>query len=384
MITYDSVAGKTRLLILILGSGFGAVLVVTSILVLFILTRKRMKNTVNNKNIELFMKQHGDLAPRRYKYLELKKMTKSFNDELGQGGYGHVYKAKSTLDGRLMAVKVLNKSKNHGEEFLNEVASISRTSHVNIVTLLGFCIEGSKRALVYEFMPNGSLDKFIAGKTSFSEAEWEKLFEIAVGVARGLEYLHRGCQMQILHLDIKPHNILLDKDFNPKISDFGLAKLRPNRASITSMLGARGTVGYIAPEVFCRNYGKVSHKSDVYSYGMMVLDIVGEKGNSDPGTHDRTSELYFPHWIYKHLDQWKGERGIDDVTEDDDWRWTKRKLTIVGLWCIQTDPNDRPSMGKVVEMLEGKHESLLIPPKPYLSSPTTLLPHDSFSESSSI
>ncbi|KAI3467060.1 hypothetical protein Pfo_023723 [Paulownia fortunei] len=336
------------------------------------------------QDIELFLKDHGNLAPSRYKYSDLKKMTKSFSVNLGKGGYGSVYKGK-LLDGRLVAVKMLNESKGNGEEFMNEVASISRTSHINIVTLLGFCFEGSKRALIYDFMPNGSLEKFIHN-TASSLAEgglgWQKLFEIALGIARGLQYLHQGCNTRILHFDIKPHNILLDKDFNPKISDFGLAKLCPNRSSIVSMLVARGTIGYIAPEVFCRNFGEVSHKSDVYSYGMMVLEIAGGRKNIDPRDVDQTSEIYFPQYIYKQLEM-DAERGasLDGIVNDNESQFAKRKLIIVGLWCIQTDPKDRPSMSKVVEMLEGKLESLQVPPKPYLSSPPRSAPNFSTSES---
>ncbi|KAK6157648.1 hypothetical protein DH2020_011896 [Rehmannia glutinosa] len=240
------------------------------------LLRLRKPKTGKEQNIEIFLKNHGNLAPRRYKYSDLKKMTNSFTGNLGKGGYGSVYKGKLP-DGRLVAVKILNESNGNGEEFMNEVASISRTSHINVATLLGFCSDGSKRALVYDFMPNGSLEMYVKTAASSSSVglECEKLFEIALGIARGLEYLHQGCNTRILHLDIKPHNILLDETFNPKISDFGLAKLCPNRSSIVSMLVARGTIGYIAPEVFCWNFGEVSYKSDVYSYGMMVLEIGG-------------------------------------------------------------------------------------------------------------
>ncbi|KAL2509672.1 Protein kinase superfamily protein [Forsythia ovata] len=201
--------------------------------------------TQNHKDIELFLKNNENLAPRRYNYSDLKRMTNSFSAKLGEGGFASVYRGKLP-DGCLVAVKILKESKGNGEEFINEVASISRTSHVNIVTLLGFCFEGSKRALIYEFMPNGSLDKFIYRKSSLAERQlgWEKLFQIAVGIAQGIEYLHQGCNTRILHFDLKPRNILLDKDYNPKISDFGLAKLCPNRSSIVSMLGARGTIGY--------------------------------------------------------------------------------------------------------------------------------------------
>ncbi|KAL8470736.1 hypothetical protein ACS0TY_033339 [Phlomoides rotata] len=232
---------------------------------------------------------------------------------------------------------------------------------------MGYCFEGCKRALVYEFMPNGSLEKFISNTTSSAtqdELGWRKLLEIA----RGLEYLHQGCKTRILHFDIKPHNILLDKDFNPRISDFGLARLCPNRSSIISIMGARGTIGYIAPEVFYKNFGEVSHKSDVYSYGMMVLEIAGGKKNIDRGDVDRTSEIYFPDFIYKQLEM-DGDGTLAETMNEDESRFAKRKLNIVGLWCIQTDPKDRPSMSKVIEMLEGKLESLHVPPKPNMSSP---------------
>ena len=236
------------------------------------------KETLTHQSVEAFLKSHGPLVVRRYSYADIKTMTKSFNDKLGQGGYGSVYKGK-LQDGCFVAVKVMKESKGNGEEFLNEVASISRTSHVNnIVTLKGFCFEGSKRALIYELMPNGSLEKFIyKGNLSSSNHHlgWETLYKIAIGIARGLEYLHGGCNTRILHFDIKPHNILLEENFCPKISDFGLAKICPREKSTISMVGARGTIGYIALEEFCRSFGGISHKLDVYSYGMMVLEMVG-------------------------------------------------------------------------------------------------------------
>ncbi|KAL8463341.1 hypothetical protein ACS0TY_034121 [Phlomoides rotata] len=307
----------------------------------------------NEKDIELFLENNGNLAPKRYKYSDIKKMTKSFRENLGKGGYGSVYEGKLP-NGLPVAVKILDESKGNGEEFMNEVASISRTSHVNIVSLRGFCFEGSKRALIYEFMPNGSLEKFISNTASQGGLGWQKLFEIALGIARGLDYLHQGCKTRILHFDIKPHNILLDKDFNPRISDFGLARLCPNRSSIVSMMVARGTYGYIAPEVFCRNFGEVSHKSDVYSYGMMVLEMAGGKKNIDRADVDRSSEIYFPAYIYKQLEM-NGKEGDtpSEIMNEDESQFAKRRLMIVGLWCIQTNPKDRPSMTKVVEMLEA-------------------------------
>ena len=320
-------------------------------------------------NVEAFIKKYGSLAPKRYSYSDIKKMTNSMRDKLGEGGYGGVYKGK-LIDGRLVAVKILKASKGNGEEFINEVASISSTSHVNVVTLVGFCLEGHKRALIYDFMANGSLEKFIYGgshlKSSGDHLGWEKLYEIAMGIAQGLEYLHRGCNTRILHFDIKPHNILLDEDFCPKIADFGLAKLCARKESIVSMLGARGTIGYIAPEVFSRNFGGVSHKADVYSYGMMVLEMVGGRKNVDSRV-SHSSEIYFPEYVYSRLvlDE---DLGLEDVMSKEE-NEIARKMTLVGLWCIQTDPSQRPSMNKVMDMLEGSAEALEIPPRPFLCSP---------------
>ncbi|PIA29380.1 hypothetical protein AQUCO_06000034v1 [Aquilegia coerulea] len=229
-----------------------------------VFTTRWRNNIKRPTNVEIFLESCGHLTVERYKYSDIKKMTNSLKETLGQGGYGSVFKGKLKRDGRLVAVKLLNELKGNGEDFINEVATIGRTNHVNVVSLLGFCTEGTKRALVYEFMPNGSLERFIYNeKTSSTPLGWEIFYQIALGIARGLEYLHRGCNTRILHFDIKPHNILLDQEFIPKISDFGLAKLCLTRESIVSMLVARGTIGYIAPEVYCRNFGGLSHKSDV-------------------------------------------------------------------------------------------------------------------------
>ncbi|KAM3377009.1 hypothetical protein P3S68_009422 [Capsicum galapagoense] len=250
-----------------------------------------------DQSLEALLKQYGSLAPRRYSYWEIKKMTHGFKDKLGEGGYGVVYKGELS-DGRAVAVKILKASKGDGEEFINEVASISQTSHVNVVSLLGYCLDGRNRALIYDFMLNGSLGKYIYGDVSLLGLH--RLYQIAVGIAKGLEYLHRGCNKRILHFDTKPHIILLDEEFCPKISDFGLAKLCTRKESTVSMLGARGTIGFIAPEVISRTFGQVSHKSDVYSHGMMVLEMVGGRKNvKEEVSH--ISKIYFPYWAYQHV-----------------------------------------------------------------------------------
>ncbi|VVB03262.1 unnamed protein product [Arabis nemorensis] len=355
---------------IILGVLSALAMIIIIAIVVKVRANNMRKSDRNEKNIEAVV------MLKRFSYVQVKKMTKSFADVLGKGGFGIVYKGKLPDGTRDVAVKILKDSNENGEEFINEVASMSRTSHVNIVPLLGFCYEGNKKAIIYEFMPNGSLDKFISAKMS-TKMEWKTLYNIAVGVSRGLEYLHNRCVSRIVHFDIKPQNILIDGEFSPKISDFGLAKLCKNNESIMSMLDARGTAGYIAPEVFSKNYGGVSHKSDVYSYGMVVLEMIGAKKieRAQNGGSNKNS-MYFPDWIYKDLE--KGEIMsffADKITEEEDEKIVK-KMVLVGLWCIQTNPFDRPPMIKVVEMLEGSLEALEIPPKPILCLPAIKIQSD--------
>lgn len=324
---------------------------------------KRKLDLENEIKVEKFLEKYKYLKPTRYSYADLKRMTGQFKENLGQGGYGCVYKGMLP-NGTLAAVKILKSFDIDGEEFINEVSTMGKIHHVNVVRLLGFCADRLKRALIYEFMPHESLEKYIFSKSSNAYIlGWEKLQNIAIGIARGIEYLHQGCDQRILHFDIKPHNILLDQHFNPKISDFGLAKLCSKGQSAVSMTNARGTMGYIAPEVFSRNFGNVSYKSDVYSYGMLLLEMVSGRKNNN--TAENTSQVYFPEWIYKRLCQ-EEDMGLELQTDED--ANIAKKLTIVALWCIQWYPMDRPPMGSVVQMLEGSMENLTIPSNPFISS----------------
>uniref|UniRef100_A0ACD5W2S7 Uncharacterized protein n=1 Tax=Avena sativa TaxID=4498 RepID=A0ACD5W2S7_AVESA len=284
-------SSKKRIRTFVIAGTSSLVGVCLFLLTLFLWYKKYQgKGSKNTPRIESFLQKQGTSHPKRYSYPEVRRMTNSFAHKLGQGGFGAVYRGKLS-DGREIAVKMLKDTQGDGEEFMNEVASISRTSHVNVVTLLGFCLQGSKRALVYEYMTNGSLERYTFGNSSAQDPNalcWERLFDIVLGIARGLEYLHRGCNTRIIHFDIKPQNILLDGDFCPKISDFGLAKLCKQKDSKISIGGARGTVGYIAPEVFSRQYGAVSSKSDVYGYGMVVLEMVGARKQVSVGTESST------------------------------------------------------------------------------------------------
>ncbi|EFH45050.1 hypothetical protein ARALYDRAFT_494154 [Arabidopsis lyrata subsp. lyrata] len=349
--------------------GVSAALTMMIIIVVLIIVRtKNVRNSDwNDQNVEAVA------MLKRYSYTRVKKMTKSFVHVLGKGGFGTVYKGNLPDSGRDVAVKILKESEGDGEEFINEVASMSRTSHVNIVSLLGFCYERNKRAIIYEFMPNGSLDKYISANMS-TKMEWERLYDIAVGISRGLEYLHNRCVTRIVHFDIKPQNILMDGNLCPKISDFGLAKLCKNKESIISMLHMRGTFGYIAPEMFSKNFGAVSHKSDVYSYGMVLLEMIGAKNiEKVEYSGSNNSSMYFPDWVYKDFERGQITRIFGDSITDEEEKIAK-KLVLVALWCIQTNPSDRPSMIKVIEMLEGNLEALQVPPNPLLFSPAETVP----------
>ncbi|CAN6562010.1 unnamed protein product [Malus baccata var. baccata] len=312
--------------------------------------------------IEEFLQSHNNLMPIRYSYSDIKKMTRGFKDKLGEGGYGSVYKGK-LRSGRFVGIKMLGKSKATGQDFINEVGTIGRIHHVNVVQLIGYCVEGSKRALVYEFMSNGSLDRHIFSKEGPVSLSFKRAFEISLGVARGIGYLHQGCDMQILHFDIKPHNILLDDNYVPKISDFGLARLCPLDDSSLKLTAARGTIGYIAPELFYPNIGGVSNKADIYSFGMLLMEIAGRRKNLNTvAAHE--SQIYFPSWVYDQFSE-GNDIEIEDATDEENMM--TKKMLIVALWCIQFKPSDRPaSMNKVVEMLEGEIECLEMPPKPFL------------------
>ncbi|OMP03594.1 hypothetical protein CCACVL1_02350 [Corchorus capsularis] len=354
---------QTRKLLMISGLTIASFILILGAIGLFWLYHLHQKEKQGQRKIEQFLEDYKAQKPSRYSYADIKRITNQFKEKLGQGGYGTVFKGILSNDVSV-AIKVLNNFKGNGEEFINEVGSMGRIHHVNVTRLVGFCADGYNRALVYEYLPNESLEKFIfsnEGENRF--LSWEKLHEIALGIAKGIEYLHQGCEQRILHFDIKPHNILLDQNFNPKISDFGLAKLCSKEQSAVSMTAARGTMGYIAPEVLSRNFGNVSYKSDVYSFGMLLLEMVGGRKNIDVNVGN-VSQVYFPEWVYNRLE--KGEE-LGIKIEDEGHSKIAKKLTIVGLWCIQWYPVDRPSMKIVVQWLEGEAENLSVPPNPFAS-----------------
>ncbi|KAM7465708.1 hypothetical protein LguiB_013270 [Lonicera macranthoides] len=341
----------------------GAIFLCLVTIILYLIYNSFKRKKEDQVKVKRFLGDYKALKPSRYSFADIKKITNKFKEKLGEGSYGTVFKGK--LSSKIfVAVKVLESSMENGKEFINEVGAMGLIHHVNVVRLVGFCADGINRALIYEFLPNKSLEKLIFSETQNKTfLGWEKLQEIALGIARGIEYLHQGCDHQILHFDIKPHNILLDDNFNPKIADFGQAKLCPRDQSKVSMTAARGTMGYIAPEVFSRNFGNVSYKSDVYSFGMLLLEMVGGRKKIDL-TVQNPSQMSFPELIYDRLCRGE-ELGIK--IEEEEHAQIAKKLTIVGLCCIQWSPLDRPPMKTVVQMLEGKGDMLAMPPNPFAS-----------------
>ncbi|XP_044963118.1 rust resistance kinase Lr10-like [Hordeum vulgare subsp. vulgare] len=359
--------GGSRIKVIAATSSVAAfvVLLLTVATVLYLSLKTRYNAEIHLK-VEMFLKTYGTSKPTRYTFSQVKKMARRFKEKVGQRGFGSVYKGKLP-NGVPVAVKMLENSTGEGEVFINEVATIGLIHHANIVRLLGFCSEGMRRALIYEFMPNESLEKYIFSNDPNIFQNLlvpDKLLDISLGIARGMEYLHQGCNQRILHFDIKPHNILLDYNFNPKISDFGLAKLCARDQSIVTLTAARGTMGYIAPELYSRNFGGVSYKSDVFSFGMLVLEMVSGRRNSDPSVESQ-NDVYLPEWIYEKVIN--GEELALTLEATQEEKEKVRQLAMVALWCIQWNPRNRPSMTKVVNMLTGRLQSLQMPPKPFVS-----------------
>uniref|UniRef100_A0A803PX25 Receptor-like serine/threonine-protein kinase n=1 Tax=Cannabis sativa TaxID=3483 RepID=A0A803PX25_CANSA len=295
-----------------------------------------------------------------FTYAKLEKATNGFKELLGKGAFASVFKGVLSFDDIqcLVAVKKLEHMvKENDQEFKAEVTAIGRTNHKNLVQLIGFCNEGLHRLLIYEYMSNGSLASFLFG--SSNKPKWHQRMNIALGIARGLFYLHEECSTQILHCDIKPQNILLDDSYTARISDFGLAKMLKTDQTRTTT-GIRGTKGYVAPEWF-RNM-PVTVKVDVYSYGILLLELICCRKNVEEYVED-DAQMILGDWAY---DCYAGGNLHFLVENDDEASQDMKrveKYVMVALWCIQEDPSLRPTMKKVILMLEGTIE-VSIPPDP--------------------
>ncbi|XP_065013989.1 receptor-like serine/threonine-protein kinase SD1-8 [Musa acuminata AAA Group] len=282
----------------------------------------------------------------------------SIESKLGEGGFGPVYKGKLE-DEQEIAVKRLSKTSVQGiDEFMNEVVLIAKLQHRNLVRLLGCCIQGEERMLIYEYMPNGSLDSFLFDKAKGWLLNWPTRYSIIVGIARGLLYLHQDSRLRIIHRDLKASNILLDMHMNPKISDFGMARIFGGDESEVNTKRVVGTYGYMSPEYAMD--GIFSVKSDVFSFGVLVLEIISGKKNR--GIYDSSRSLNLLGYTWS---LWREGKGIDLVDEAIGDSYPKAEVLRcmkVGLLCVQERPEDRPTMSSVLFML-GSDSALLPQPR---------------------
>ncbi|XP_020573001.1 G-type lectin S-receptor-like serine/threonine-protein kinase At2g19130 [Phalaenopsis equestris] len=291
-----------------------------------------------------------------FRYSDLQRVTGNFSDKLGSGGFGSVYKGVLP-DSSFIAVKKLTDLSQGEKQFRAEVSTIGKIQQINLIRLLGFCADQSNKCLVYEFMPNSSLDVqlFHGSKT---DLDWGRRYLIALGTARGLVYLHEKCRDCIIHCDIKPENILLDASFIPKVADFGLSKLvgRDLSRVLTTM---RGTRGYLAPEWI--SGVAITAKADVYSYGMMLFEIISGKRNTDHWVDNKAG--FFPASAMKNLLAGDILSLLDPRLEGDAEIAEVERACKVAYWCIQDEEMYRPTMGQVLQMLEGMVE-ISMPPVP--------------------
>lgn len=299
-------------------------------------------------------------VPTKFRYSELEEATDGFQSLIGRGSSASVFKGILN-DGTSVAVKRIDAEERGEREFKSEVAAIASVHHVNLVRLFGYCNSSSApRYLVYDFISNGSLDCWIFPKRESQKRprrsgclSWKLRYIVAIDVAKGLAYLHHDCRSRILHLDIKPENILLDESFRALVSDFGLSKLTPKDES-QAMSTIRGTRGYMAPEWLLEK--GISDKTDVYSYGMVLLEIVGGRKNvilvQDEKDKSKRKWQYFPKIVNEKVKQGKIMEIVDNRLMECDENEVI-KLVYIALWCVQEKPRLRPSMAKVVDMLEG-------------------------------
>ncbi|ERN07343.1 hypothetical protein AMTRI_Chr12g241360 [Amborella trichopoda] len=310
-------------------------------------------------NIDEFLSDIEKLKPMMFTSQQLSSATSNFSYKLGAGGFGKVYKG-TLSNGINVAVKVLEGRSDHRIEaqFMAEVSTIGRTHHVNLVRLIGFCFEESMTALVYEYMERGSLDKFLF--TCKEKLGFDKLQKIAVGTAKAIAYLHEECQERIIHYDIKPGNILLDRSFSPKVADFGLAKLCNRDATHVTMTGGRGTPGYAAPELWMPF--PITHKCDIYSYGMLLFEIVGRRRNLEMSFPE--SQEWLPRWVWEKFEKGEIEETLMSFEIGEENKEVAERMVLIALWCVQYKPELRPCMSNVVKMLEGGVE-IFPPPNPF-------------------
>ncbi|PIA63355.1 hypothetical protein AQUCO_00200997v1 [Aquilegia coerulea] len=298
-----------------------------------------------SRSVQTVLKHLAKTGTISFSPSELRSYTSSFSTILGSGGFGDVYKGQFP-NGVLFAVKLLRKDltdKIVSKQFLAEVGTMGRTYHRNLVRVYGYCFHESMKALVYEYMELGSLDDLLKDP----KLEWRKMYNIVTDTAKGLSYLHENCHQRIIHLDIKPANVLIDSDFCSKVADYGLAKQYKWSLSHVTLTYIEGTRGYIAPEL-CLEYSfRGTSKCDVYSFGMLLFKVLESKKKSEKQRCIAAEVL--KKFKEGELEEFLNDCGIEEIDRED-----AMKLVLVAICCIQYNPQDRPSMSTVVKTLEGE------------------------------
>ncbi|KAJ7552940.1 hypothetical protein O6H91_06G077700 [Diphasiastrum complanatum] len=346
--TTQSLGNKKSSRVWVIGLGVAvgsAVLLLIALFVWQIFLRKCIPERENS--------EYSSGILKKFSYKELRTATNNFSEKIGSGGFGSVYKG-CLQDQTKVGVKKLHNMRQGDKDFRAEVSTLGMIQHVNLVRLRGFCADHENRLLVYDYMPNGSLNSLLFSSPGAQQQvvlDWDTRFSIALGTARGITYLHEECRSCIIHCDIKPENVLLDADFCPKVSDFGLAKLMGREFSrvITSM---RGTRGYLAPEWLSSL--PVTAKADVYSYGMTLLEIISGRRNIDANTN--LEKWFFPLWACQRARLGDYPSVADSKLCGNFNEEQLKRAILVALWCIQDEETSRPAMGRVVQMLEGTLE----------------------------
>ncbi|XP_030509781.2 probable L-type lectin-domain containing receptor kinase S.7 isoform X1 [Cannabis sativa] len=324
-------------------------------LVVFVYVSVRRLNSI--KTQKLFFNHELLTSPREFTYRELKLATKGFHSSriIGHGAFGTVYKAFFVNSGTIAAVKRSKHSHEGKTEFLAELSIIACLRHKNLVQLQGWCVEKGELLLVYDFMPNGSLDKLLYQQGPY--LSWSHRHNIAVGLASVLTYLHQECEQQVIHRDIKTGNVLLDGNFNARLGDFGLAKLMDHDKSPVSTLTA-GTMGYLAPEYL--QYGKATEKTDVFSFGVVILEVACGRRPIEREI-DTQKMVNLVDWVWGLYSEGKIIEAADKRLNGEFKEEEMRKLLLVGLSCANPDSNERPTMRRVLQILSNEAEPMEVP-----------------------
>ncbi|PON32382.1 Cysteine rich receptor like kinase [Parasponia andersonii] len=356
-VTPNSSKGKSKTTRTVVTAVIPSVTVVAIIIGVIIFLKLRRKSSKKLETAEEITWAES----LQFEFGTIREATDDFSDEnkLGQGGFGAVYKGRLP-NGQHIAVKRLSKSSGQGDhEFKTEVMLLAKLQHRNLVRLLGFCLEEKERLVVYEYVPNSSLDRFIFDSTKRAELDWDRRFKIIQGIVRGLVYLHEDSRLRIIHRDLKASNILLDEELNPKISDFGMARLFGLDQTQGNTSKIVGTYGYMAPEYAL--HGHFSVKSDVFSFGVLVLEMVSGEKNSCFKNGEEVEDLLTYAWK-----NWREETALNliDPTISVGSRTEIMRCIHIALLCVQENVADRPTMNSIVLMLNSHSVALAVPSKP--------------------